>query len=83
MRTPKDPPKLKIFKDWFDFKEALYAWVLNKYGHSLYTPLAYLHDYVSISDDQYSVSYHLNSQMLIATTHMHGTHYTKDKAVLC
>ena len=47
--TPKDPPKLKNLEDWFDFKEALYAWALNTHGNSLGTPLAHLlHDYVSI-----------------------------------
>ena len=82
-KTLKDPPKLKNLKDWFNFKEALYAWALDKRGHSLDTPLAYLlHDYVSISDDQYSETYDSISQMLIATTHMHGTHYMKDNAVL-
>ena len=48
-KTPKDHPKLKNPEDWFDFKEALYTWVLDKRGHSLDTPLVYLlHDYVSI-----------------------------------
>ena len=40
--TPKDPPKLKNLEDWFDFKEALQAWALDKRGHSLDTPVAYL-----------------------------------------
>ena len=81
--TPKDPPKLKNLEDWFDFKEAFYAWVLDKHGHSLDTPLAYLlHNYMSISDDQYCADYDSISQMLIATMHMHGTHYTKDNVVL-
>ena len=82
-KTLKDPLKLKNLEDWFDFTEALYAWALDKCSHSLDTPLAYLlHDYVSISDNQYSTSYHSISQMLIATMHMHGTHYTKDNMVL-
>ena len=33
--TLKDPPRLKNPKDWFDFKEALYAQALNKHSHSL------------------------------------------------
>ena len=37
---------------------------------------------MSISDNWYSETYDSISQMLITTMHMHGTHYTKDNAVL-
>ena len=82
-KTQKDPPKLKNLEDWFDFKEALQAWALDKWGHLLDTPVTYLlRRYVYVQAADHQDDYASITEQLIATTAMHGTHYQKDNAIL-